>query len=270
MSDVHTESPTLAELLDLRGQVALVTGAGQGVGATTARFLAAQGAAVAVNDYLADRAESVVQDIRAQGGTAIAVPADITAFDSVTDMVARIDGVLGPVTVMVNNAGNAGANPQGPARPFWETDPVAWEPFLAVNLDAVLFCCRAVLPGMIAAEQGRLITIISDAGRVGEPGMEAYSAAKAGAAGLMRALARAVARFNITANSISIGITNTPAMAGVVSNTDLTRRVLSNYLIRRVGEPADAAALVTYLASPAASWITGQTYPVNGGFSVTQ
>jgi 3-oxoacyl-[acyl-carrier protein] reductase len=123
---------------------------------------------------------------------------------------------------------------------------------------------------MIEAGHGRLITVISDAGRVGEAGMEAYSAAKAGAAGLMRALARSLGRHRITANSVALGFTDTPALAAVTSNPDRTAKVLSNYIIRRVGQPTDAAAAVTFLASKAGDWITGQTYPVNGGFSVTQ
>jgi 3-oxoacyl-[acyl-carrier protein] reductase len=261
----------LPELLDLRGQVGLVTGAGQGVGAATARYLAAQGAAVAVNDYRAERAEAVAGQIREQGGTAIGVQADVTDAAAVGAMVARVADKLGPVTVLVNNAGNAGADPTAVGTaPFWESDPAAWEPFLAVNLYGVLACCRAVIPGMINAGHGRLITIISDAGRVGEAGLEVYSAAKAGAAGLTRALARSLGRHHITANCVAIGITNTPAVAHAVQNPDLTRKVLSNYLIRRVGEPADAAAMVTFLASQAGSWITGQTYPVNGGFRVNQ
>jgi 2-hydroxycyclohexanecarboxyl-CoA dehydrogenase len=267
-SDVAT-SASLGQLLDLHGKVALVTGAGQGVGATTARFLAAQGAAVAVNDYYPERAQAVADEICAAGGTAVGIGADITVFDAVTAMVCKVSGELGPVTVLVNNAGNAGANPKPPV-PFWESAPADWEPFLGVNLNAVMACCRAVLPAMMYAGEGRLITVISDAGRVGEPDMEAYSAAKAGAAGLMRALARSVARYNITANSVAIGITRTPATARVLADADMTNRVLSRYLIRRVGEPTDTAAMVSFLASEAGSWITGQTYPVNGGFSVTQ
>jgi 3-oxoacyl-[acyl-carrier protein] reductase len=100
--------------------------------------------------------------------------------------------------------------------------------------------------------------------------MEAYSAAKAGAAGLMRALARSLGRYHITANCVAIGFTDTPALAAVTGNPELTRKMLSNYIIRRVGQPSDAAAMVAFLASPAAGWITGQTYPVNGGFSVNQ
>lgn len=143
-----------------------------------------------------------------------------------------------------------------------------WAPYLAVNLLGVLACSRAVVPGMITARRGRLITVISDAGRVGEPGLDAYAAAKAGAGGLMRSLAQSLGRFGITANSVALGMTRTPAMDAALADPEFVARVLSRYAIRRVGEPA--AALIAFLASPAASWITGQTYPVNGGFSVTQ
>ncbi|MGO9558821.1 MAG: SDR family NAD(P)-dependent oxidoreductase [Acidimicrobiales bacterium] len=261
----------MSDLLDLSGKVALVTGAGQGVGAAVARYLAAAGAAVAVNDFVAERAEDVATSIRAAGGEAIGIQGDVTNYAAVSGMVDEVAGQVGPVTVLVNNAGNAGADPRAVSfKPFWESEPNEWEPYLAVNLDGVLYACRAVIPGMIAAGGGRLITIISDAGRVGEARLEVYGAAKAGAAGLMRGLARSLGRHQITANSVAIGFTNTPAMAGVVANEELTRKMLGNYILRRVGEPEDAAAMVTFLASDAASWITGQTYPVNGGFSVSQ
>ncbi|MDP6377823.1 MAG: SDR family oxidoreductase [Pseudomonadales bacterium] len=257
-------------LLDLSSRVALVTGAGQGVGATTAHYLATQGAAVVVNDYVAERAETVAGEINESGGTAIALQGDVTSFEAVTAMLTTAREQLGTVDVLVNNAGNAGANPLNlTGAPFWEKDPAEWEPFLQVNLYGVLNCCRAVIPAMLeAGNGGRLITVISDAGRVGEPGLEAYSAAKAGAAGLMRALARSLGRFNVTSNCVAIATTRTPAVEAMTSNEDLLRRMLTNYIIRRVGEPSDVAAMVTFLASNAASWTTGQTYPVNGGFSV--
>ena len=179
---------------------------------------------------------------------------------------------FGPVDVLVNNAGNAGADPSAvTGKPFWEKDPAEWAPFLDVNLYGVLHCCRAVLPGMIeAGNGGRIITVISEAGRVGEAGLEVYSAAKAGAAGLSRGLARSVGRFDITANNVAIGATRTPAIERMIANEDFAKRVLKNYTIRRFGEPSDAAAMITFLASNASGWITGQTYPVNGGFSVSQ
>ncbi|WP_083913942.1 SDR family NAD(P)-dependent oxidoreductase [Ilumatobacter nonamiensis] len=259
-------------ILELTGRTALVTGAGQGVGAETARYLAAQGANVVINDYVAERAEAVVAEIVDAGGHAVAAPADITDFQLVADLVASTSAELGPIDVLVNNAGNAGADPDAlTGKPFWEKDPAEWEPFLQVNLYGALNCSRAVIPGMIAAGNGgRLITVISDAGRVGESGLEAYSAAKAGAAGLTRALARSLGRYDITANNVAIAATRTPAITAMTDNEDYAKKVLRNYVIRRFGEPSDPAALITFLASGASGWITGQTYPVNGGFSVNQ
>src|SRR5262245_51764578 len=253
-------------LLDLTGKTALVTGAGQGVGAQTARFLAAYGARVVVNDFRLDRAEAVAEEITAEGDHAVAAQADVTDFDAVQAMVAD----HGPIDILVNNAGNAGADPSAlTGRPFWQTDPREWEAFIGVNLYGVLHCCRAAIPGMIErGPGGRIITVISDAGRVGEAGLEAYSAAKAGAAGLMRALAKSLGRYEITANCVAIATTNTPAVRMMTENEELAKKVLRNYTIRRFGEPSDVAAMVTFLASPWTGWVTGQTYPVNGGFSV--
>ncbi|AHH19998.1 putative 3-oxoacyl-[acyl-carrier-protein] reductase [Nocardia nova SH22a] len=262
-------SGSMSEMLDLTGEVALVTGAGRGVGATTAQFLAAQGAAVAVNDFHLERAQAVAAQITAEGGTAIAVGADITEYEQVQAAADLISEQLGWTSILVNNAGNAGAEPAA-NQPFWESGPEQWAPFLQVNLYGVLACCRAVVPGMISARHGRIITVVSDAGRVGAAGLEAYGAAKAGAAGLMRSLAHSLGRFGITANSVALGITRTPAMDAVLADADLVARVLSRYPLRRVGEPADAAAMISFLASGAGGWITGQTYPVNGGFSVTR
>ncbi len=266
----EVSEPGSLNLLDLNGHTALVTGAGQGVGAQTARYLAAYGAKVVVNDFVADRATAVADEINAAGGSALGVQADVTDFDAVGRMVDRGASAFGPIDILVNNAGNAGADPSAiTGKPFWASDPAEWEPFIGVNLYGVLHCCRAVIPGMIeAAKGGRLITVISDAGRVGEPGLEAYSAAKAGAAGLMRALAKGLGRYEITANSVAIATTNTPAVKRMVENEELAKKVLRNYTIRRFGEPSDVAAMVTFLASGSSSWITGQTYPVNGGFSV--
>ena len=168
------------DILDLGGRVALVTGAGQGIGRQIALHLAGHGSGgVAVNDYHLERAEAVAEEIRASGGKAIAVQADVTDLAAVKAMVEKVQAALGPVGVLVNNAGNLGATPTEDARkPFWETGPDAWNQAIGVNLYGVLNCTAAVTPGMIARKApGRIITIVSDAGRNGEPGLEAYSAA---------------------------------------------------------------------------------------------
>ena len=153
---------------------------------------------------------------------------------------------------------------------FADTSPTDWQPFLAVNLYGVMNCVRVALPSMIDAGWGRIVTIISDASRVGEPMMAAYAAAKAGAAGLTRSVAKEVGRHGVTANNISLGTMRTPMTES--SWVDADRRQIATrlrgYAIRRPGLPDDVAGLVCYLVSPGASWITGQTIPMNGGYSV--
>lgn len=251
--------------IDLAGRTVLVTGAGQGVGAAVAALLAEAGARVAVNDLVADRSEAQAQALRDAGGDAVAVPFDVTDFEMVTDVVAG----LGRVDILVNNAGNAGGDTWPGMVAFAETVPADWERFLRVNLYGVLNTTRAVLPGMIEGGWGRVVTIISDAARVGEPKMAVYAAAKAGAAGLTRSIAVEVGRHGITANNIALGTMRTPLSESSwvgLDDVEVAGR-MKGYAIRRPGLPGDVAALVGYLASPAASWITGQTIPLNGGYS---
>lgn len=258
------------DILDLHGKVALVTGAGQGVGRQIALHFARHGASgVAVNDYFAERALSVVDEIAASGSKAIAVPGDVIDLAAVRAMVRQAEEGLGPVDILVNNAGNAGAAPDPDARkPFWETGPDAWNSFIGVNLYGVINSASACIPRMIERKSGRIITIISDAGRVGEPGLEIYSGAKAGAAGFTRAIARSLGRYQITANCIAIAATLTPAIEGrLKGNPELLKKMMEKYVIRRPGQPDDVANMTLFLASGASAWITGQTYPVNGGFS---
>lgn len=257
-------------VIDLEGRRALVTGAGQGVGRGIAAMLAVAGADVVVNDYYPDRAEAVAEEIRANGGRAQAAPFDVTNYDAVAAGVAE----AGAVDVLVNNAGNAGAS-AFQLTPFAATEPSEWERYFTVNVYGVMNCSRAVIPGMIDRQDGRIVTIISDAGRWGEPRMAAYSAAKAGAAGFTRSLARDVGRYGITVNNIALGSINAGDRdAGSVEMSaevaERYKQQLRNYIIRRPGKPDDIAALVVFLASSQASWITGQTYPVNGGYTVNQ
>jgi 2-hydroxycyclohexanecarboxyl-CoA dehydrogenase len=251
---------------DLSGRRALITGAGQGVGAGIAALLAGNGAEVLVNDLVAERAEAQARELIDAGGRAVSCPFDVTDHDGVAAAVAA----TGPVDILVNNAGNAGGDGWPGMVPFAETTPADWERFLPVNLYGVMHCVHAVLPGMIERRWGRLVTIISDASRVGEPMMAAYSAAKAGAAGLMRSVAKEVGRYGVTANNISLGTMRTPLTEASWIDAD-ERQVaarLRGYAIRRPGLPDDVAALTLYLTSPAAGYITGQTIPLNGGYSL--
>ena len=257
------------DILNLDGRVALVTGAGQGVGRQIALHFAAHGAAVIVNDYHLERAESVVAEIQAEGGKALAIRADVTDLKSVQAMAEGGRSAFGHIDILVNNAGNAGATPDSEARkPFWETGPEAWNSFIGVNLYGVINCASACIPQMIEGGRGRIVTIISDAGRMGEAGLEIYSGAKAGAAGFTRAVARSLGRYQVTANCIAIAATMTPALESwKTMDPDRMKKIMDKYVIRRPGQPTDVANMALFLASDASAWITGQTYPVNGGFS---
>ena len=259
------------DLLDLSGKVALITGAGQGIGRQVALHFAAHNAAgIVINDFVLERAQEVVKEVQQLGGKAIAVQADVTNFESAKALVAAGNAEFGRLDVLVNNAGSAGANPSPDARkPFWETGPEAWNSFIGVNFYGVLNCTSACIPGMIERKSGRIVTIISDAGRMGDSGLEVYAGAKAGAAGFMRAVARTLGRYMITANCVSISATLTPNIEKrLQADPERYKKMMEKYIIRRPGRPEDVANMVLYLASDASSWITGQTYPVNGGYSL--
>ena len=256
--------------IDLSNRRVLVTGAGQGVGRGICHAVASAGGTAIVNDYVPERSHAVVAEIEAEGGRAESAPFDVSDHAAAT---AAIDAA-GRVDVLVNNAGNAG--PEGFAmKPFVESDPSEWQRYIAVNLFGAMNCTHAALPGMIEREHGRVITIVSDAARCGEPTLAPYSAAKAGAAGLTRAVAREVGRYGITVNNIALA-----SIDPTGGHTDLARsqagmeeqadKRLRSYIIRRLGRPDEVAALVTYLASDFGAWITGQTIPLNGGYTVNQ
>jgi NAD(P)-dependent dehydrogenase (short-subunit alcohol dehydrogenase family) len=262
--------------IELDGRRALVTGGGKGVGRAIGLTLAAAGAVVLVNDFVPERAKEVVAEIEAAGGVAQALPFDVADHASVAAAVES----AGSVDILVNNAGMAGAVPEGTAAPrisvgpFAESDPADWDRYFGVNLFGVLYCSHAVLPGMIARGEGRIVTIVSDAARVGERNMAPYAAAKGGAAAFSRALALEVGRSGVTVNNVALASVDTMGLAAMAEAdpqlAERLRKTLKQYAVPRMGQPEDVAGLVTFLASPAASWITGQTYPVNGGYSVTQ
>jgi 3-oxoacyl-[acyl-carrier protein] reductase len=259
----------VAGSIEIDHRVALVTGAGQNVGRQTALYLAQHGAkAVIVNDLVAERAERVAEEVEALGAKGIPIAADLCDNDAVTSMIETARQAVGPIDILINNAGLVGAPGVSLFGRFVETKPADWEPWLKLNLYGVMYATHAVLSDMVDREWGRIITVISDAGRVGEPNLAAYGAAKAGAAGFMRCIAKEVARHGVTANCVSLGtITPDDPNAGGEAMQELLKRLVRSYPIGRLGTPHDPAFALAFLASEGASWITGQTLPVNGGYS---
>jgi 3-oxoacyl-[acyl-carrier protein] reductase len=247
-------------LFDLSGRVAWVTGAGRSVGAEIARTLARAGAAVAVNDLLAERAEQTAAEIRAAGGRAQAAVGDVTDAAQIARLADEIGGALGPVDVLVHNAGLPASGLR--VGDFAESAPSDWQPLLDLNLKAAMLAARAVLPGMRARRRGRIVAIVSDAARSGEPKLAAYAAAKGALLAFARSLAREVAAEGITVNAVALG-----SIASERRDAAEMAKLAQRYPTKRLGTPADVAPAVLYLASNEASWVTGQTLVVNGGFT---
>lgn len=268
--------------LGLEGQVALVTGGGQGVGRQICIELAAEGARVVVNDLVPERAASVVHEILAKGGQALAAPANITVAEEVEAMVAAAIAHFGAaVTVLVNNAGIIPERREkgGRTPPFLDMPMADWAKIVNLNVYGSMHCCRSVLPGMVALKTGRIINIISEAGRIGEANMAVYSAAKAAIAGFGKALAREHGRHAITVNSVALGAVSHAGIKdgplnihATVDNDERLAKMLNVYPISkgigRLSRPEDISGLIAFLASDRALFITGQTIGASGGFAM--
>ena len=241
-------------MFDLSGRTALVTGAGQNIGAGIARGLAVQGAHVVVNDFFAERADETVAEIARAGGSASPAAFDVTDLDAVQQAVARI----GAVDILVNNAGLAGPTDMK-AEQFRGMDPADWQVSVDVNLYGVMNCCHAVIDGMCERSWGRIITISSAAGTHGVGiGVAPYSAGKGGGLAFIRTLALEVARSGVTANTLALGLFER-------KNHEITEHFARAVPVGRTGRPEDVAAACIWLASDEAEWVTAQTIGINGG-----
>jgi NAD(P)-dependent dehydrogenase (short-subunit alcohol dehydrogenase family) len=242
-------------VFDLSGKTAIVTGAGQNMGAGIARTLASQGAHVLVNDLFEDRAQSVVDEIAAAGGSAAAAVFDVTDRDAIGSALGAHD----PIDILVNNAGNGGAEQMRPTQ-FKDMDPADWDSAIEINLRGVMNMCHAVINPMIERGWGRIVTISSGAGNAGVGiGVAPYSAGKGGGLGFTRSLALENASSGVTANSVALGLMNN------VGHSDVTAHLAKSVPAKRLGSPEDVGAICVYLASEEASWMTAQTINLNGG-----
>ena len=251
----------------LKDKTAIVTGAGSGIGKAIALRLASEGLVVGVFDINANGANDTAAAIEAAGGKAIAVICDITDYQAVTSAVASFESQTGRGTdVLVNNAG------WDTPMPFLKTEPAFWQKVTAINWFGPLHMTHAVAQGMAARKGGRIINIASDAGRVGSSGEVVYSGCKGATIAFSKALAREVARSNVTINTVCPGPTDTPAMDAFVGTGEQGQKIrdamVKGVPLGRIGQPDDYPGLVAFLASDDAAFITGQTVSVSGGLTM--
>jgi len=278
--------------LGLKGKVAIVTGAGQGVGEGIAMTLSKEGAKVVVNDFFQERADGVAKDIVASGGEAIALQADVSDFDSVTQMVKKAVDKFGRIDILVNNAGVPAPLPEGDSpssmdNTFDKVDRALWKRYVDVNIYGVMNCTRAVLDGMINQKYGKIINIISDAGRIGEPRQAAYSASKAGVMGFSKALTKEVGKHCINVNCLSLGAVphagvdnrRIGMMVKMGMTEDQARDTIKTIREKAIklypmgkglghfGTTTDVGNAVAFFASDASVFISGQTLSISGGYT---
>jgi 2-hydroxycyclohexanecarboxyl-CoA dehydrogenase len=248
--------------MTLEGKTALVTGGASGIGAATARRLAAEGARVAIGDLNEQGASDIAGELDGFG-----FPLDVADAASVRAGVAAASDALGEIEVLVNNAGT------DRFAFFVNSDEQLWDFVLGVNLRGVLAVTHAVLPGMQQRRAGSIVNVASEAGRVGSQGSAVYSAAKAGVIGFTKAIAREAARYRVRCNAVAPGPIETPllnaapAMLGEIGER-LKQGMVNATALGRTGEPEEVAAAIVFLAGDEASYVTGQTLNVSGGLSM--
>jgi len=241
-------------------RIAVVTGSASGIGKATAEALAEEGATVCIGDITADKGEAVAANIRAKGRKAEYFPLDLTNRDSIAKFAAAVLQRFGRVDILVNGAG------WGKTVPFVDSDDAFWEKVINLNFIGPMRLTKALLPQMFERKYGRIVSVSSDAGRVGSLGETVYSGAKAGLIGFSKGLAREGARYSVTVNVVCPGPTDTPLLAAVPEK--YREAFIKAIPMRRFGQPAEVADAIVFFAGPNAGYITGQVLSVSGGLTM--
>ncbi|MET4701541.1 2-hydroxycyclohexanecarboxyl-CoA dehydrogenase [Constrictibacter sp. MBR-5] len=248
-------------MIDLKGKTALVTGAASGIGRATAETLAEAGAHVVGADLDEARLSEMVKAVDAAGGSAEGVVMDVTSWDAVNAVAADVNGRYGRMDILVNVAG------WDRIEPFMQNDEAFIEKIVSLNYLGQVRVAKAFLPPMIEAQQGMIVNVSSDAGRVGSMGETVYAGAKGGVIAFTKSLAREMARHGICVNCVCPGPTDTPLFA---AQPDRMREALLRVIpFRRLGTPQDLANAILFFASPRASYVTGQVLSVSGGLTMS-
>jgi len=241
-------------------RVAVVTGSASGIGKATAEALAGEGATVCIGDIAADKGEAVAAELRAKGRQAEYFSLDLTDRDSIAKFAAAVLKRFGRVDILVNGAG------WGKTVPFVDSDDAFWEKVINLNFIGPMRLTKALLPQMFERKYGRVVSVSSDAGRVGSLGETVYSGAKAGLIGFTKGLAREGARYNVTVNVVCPGPTDTPLLAAVPEK--YRDAFIKAIPMRRFGQPAEVAEAIVFFAGGNAGYITGQVLSVSGGLTM--
>jgi len=252
-------------IMDLKGKVAIVTGAGGGIGRAISVKFASLGANVVAADIKQEGAGETVSLVEKAGTKGLAMNTDITSLPQVQAMVKKTLEAFGQVDILVNNAG------WDKIEPFVKNSPELWDRVISINLKGPIHCTRAVLDPMMERKYGKIISISSDAGRVGSTGEAVYSACKGGIIAFTKTMAREMARYQINVNCICPGATDTPLLAEITggeTGAKIIEAMVKAVPFRRLGKPEDIAGAVAFLASDEASFITGQTLSVSGGLTM--
>ncbi len=247
----------------LTDKVAIVTGAANGIGRAIAVRLAAEGAKVALADIQLEAAEEAAAEIRRGGAAAIAVALDVTRLDDAIAAADRVERELGPIDILVNNAG------WDIVLPFVETTPDLWDKVIAINFRGMLNCCKAVAPRMQSRGAGKIVSISSDAARVGSSGESVYAGCKAAIIAFSKTLARELAANHINVNVVCPGPTDTALLRNAMAGREKVLEAMARGIpFRRLGQPADLAGAVAFFASSDSDFVTGQVLSVSGGLTM--